>query len=54
MLSRLRLCDLFQPAPHALGLAEFVLGRFHRSLRAALLDGCLDRLANRLSVEVLK
>jgi hypothetical protein len=51
VLSRLRLCDLFQPAPHALGLAELVLGRFHRSLRAALLDGCLDRLANRLSVE---
>src|SRR5260370_11546202 len=54
MLSRLRLCDLFQPAPHALGLAEFVLGRFHRSLRAALLDRCLDRFANRLSVEVIE
>src|SRR6266567_7135914 len=51
MLSRLRLCDLFQPAPHALGMAEFVLGRFHRSLRAALLDGCLDRLANSLSLD---
>src|SRR6266478_7528184 len=54
MLSRLRLCDLFQPAPHALGLAKFVLGRLHRSLRAALLNGCLARLANRLSVEGLK
>src|SRR6266404_1665276 len=54
MLSRLRLCDLFQPAPHALGLAKFVLGRFHGSLRAALLNGCLDRLANRLGVEGLK
>src|SRR6266567_3609367 len=51
MLSRLRMCDLFQPTPHALGLAEFVLGRFHRSLRAALLDGSLDRLANRLSLD---
>src|SRR6266516_4750162 len=54
MLSRLRLRDLFQPAPHALGLAEFVLGRFHRSLRAALFDGCLDRLAANIAVEGLK
>ena len=41
LLPRLRLRQLSQSPPHALGLDEFVLGRIHRSLRAALLDGRL-------------
>ena len=43
IVSRLCLCDLFQPAPHALGVAQFVLGRFLRSVRAAVFDGHLAR-----------
>src|ERR1043166_4391658 len=39
VLSRLRLRNLFQSPPHALGVAESVLGRFRRSLRAALRNG---------------
>src|SRR5207244_3700792 len=46
MLSRLRVRDLFQSTPHALGVAEPFLGRFRRSLRAALCNGYLDRLAD--------
>ena len=54
LLSRLRMRELLQSPAHALGLAEFVLGRLRRSLCTALLDGHLARLANRLSVEGLK
>ncbi len=36
-----RLRDLFQPTPHVVGVDESVLGRLHRSLRAALRDGRL-------------
>ena len=46
VLSRLRLRELFQPASHALGVAESVLGRLHRSLRATLRNWHLARLAN--------
>jgi hypothetical protein len=45
MLSRLWMCDVFQPAPHALGLGESVLGRVRRSVRAPLRDGNLARCA---------
>jgi hypothetical protein len=31
-LPRLRVCELFKSSPHALGMDELVLGRFHRSL----------------------
>src|SRR5437867_967590 len=42
---RLSLRELLQSSPHALGLAESVLGRVLRSLRAAVFDGHLARLA---------
>ena len=51
MLSRLRLRELFKPAPYALGVDESVLGRLQRSLCAAVCNGRLVRLANRLRVE---
>ena len=51
MLSRLRLRELFKPAPYALGVDESVLGRLQRSLRAAVCDGYLARFQNRLSDE---
>ncbi len=35
-------CTRPQPSAHALGLVEPVLGWLHRSLRADVLDGCLD------------
>ncbi len=41
MLSRIRVRELFQSPPHALGLAEFVLGRFRRSLRPPVRNGNL-------------
>src|SRR5437879_4206902 len=41
MLSRLRVRNLFQSPPYALGLAEPVLGRFRRSLRAPVRNGDL-------------
>src|SRR6266478_2010288 len=47
MLSRLHVRDLFQSPPHALGEAEFVLGRFRRSLRAPLCNGDLARCSTR-------
>src|SRR5438034_4789987 len=54
LLPRLRLRELPESAPHALGMAESVLGRLYRSVRAALCYGNLDRLANRLSVKALR
>jgi len=54
LLSRLRMRELLQSPAHALGVAQLVLGRLRRSLCAALLDGHLARLANRLSVEATK
>jgi hypothetical protein len=45
MLSCLHLRNLLQSAPHALGLAESVLGGLYRSVCAALCGGRLDRLA---------
>ncbi len=45
MLSRLHLRELFQSPPHALGMAQSVLGGLCRSLRPPVLNGCLDRLA---------
>jgi len=41
LLPRLRMRELFQSPPHALGMAQFVLGRLRGSLRPILLDGCL-------------
>ena len=41
--------ELFQSPPHALGVAQFVLGWVFRSLRAAVFDGHLARLANPLA-----
>ena len=46
---RLRLRKLPQPPSHALGLDEPVLGRLHRPLCPALLDGSLDGLENFLT-----
>src|SRR5439155_25438302 len=46
LLSRLRLCELSESPPHALGVAESVLGRFCRSVRPALCYGNLARLAD--------
>ena len=43
MLSRLRLRELFKPAPYALGMDESVLGRLQRSLCATLCNGRLAR-----------
>ena len=43
---RLRLRELPQPRPHALGVGEPLLGRLHRRLRAPLLHGHLARLAD--------
>ena len=45
----LRLCELLEPAPHALGLDELVLGRLHRPLHPSLLNGHLARLENLLT-----
>src|SRR5205823_4774571 len=42
---RLSLRELFQPSPHALGLAESLLGRILRPLREAVFDGHLARSA---------
>ena len=44
----LRLCELFEPAPYALGLDEPILGRIQRRLRPTVLDGHLARLENLL------
>src|SRR5437762_10577393 len=41
LLPRLRMRELFQSPSHALGMAQFVLGRLRGSLRPILLDGCL-------------
>ena len=46
LLPRLRMRELFQSPSHALGMAQFVLGRLRGSLRAILLDGRLARLTN--------
>src|SRR4029450_8445634 len=48
---RLRLRQLLESPPHALGVAESVVGRLHRSLCATLCNGGLARLANRLTVK---
>ena len=40
--------ELPQPPAHALGLVQPVLGRLHRPLRAAVLDGHLERLEDHL------
>src|SRR5262249_21036032 len=50
MLSRLCMRNLFQPPPHALGVAKSVLGRFCRSVRSAVRDGHLARCAAILAV----
>jgi hypothetical protein len=49
----LRMRKLPESAPHALGLAEFILGRLHRSLHPPLLDGSLARLEDLISDESL-
>src|SRR5207237_6561166 len=46
LLSCLCLCELFQSPPHDVGVAQFVLGRLLRSLRAPLLNGRVDGLEN--------
>src|SRR4029453_4235141 len=51
MLSRVRLRHLFQPTPHALGVAQFILGWFRRPLRAPLLNGYMPRRPAGLSDE---
>jgi hypothetical protein len=51
LLPRLRVCELLQSPSHALGMAQFVLGRLFRSVRSPLLDGCVARSENRLSDE---
>ena len=47
----LRLCQPFERAPYALGLDELILGRLHRSVRAALFNGDLARLEDLLNRE---
>ena len=42
--ARLRLLQLPQPGPHAVGLVQPLLGRLRRPVRPAVLDGHLDRL----------
>src|SRR6476469_6941911 len=49
----LRMRKLPESAPHALGLAELILGRLHRSLHPPLLDGSLARLEDLISDESL-
>src|SRR5437879_3296502 len=46
----LSLCELSEPPPHAVGLAQPVLGRIHRPLRPPVCDGSMDRLADFLKV----
>jgi len=48
-VSNVSLRHLLESAPLALGLAEFVLGWIHRSLRASLLNGNLVRLPDHLT-----
>src|SRR5262245_13536313 len=38
--------ELLEPRPHALGVVQPVLGRLQRHLRAAVLDGDLERFAD--------
>src|SRR5262249_42701544 len=45
----LPVCDLLKSAPHALGVAEFVLGRLYRSLRTSVFSGNLARLSDPLT-----
>src|SRR2546423_3724736 len=49
LLPRLRLRELSESPAHAVGVAEFVLGRLCRSVRAALCYGNLARLADWLN-----
>ena len=42
--ARLRLLQLSQPGPHAVGLGQPLLGRLRRPVHPAVLDGDLDRL----------
>jgi hypothetical protein len=51
LLSRLRLRELSESPPHALGVGKSVLGRLYRSLCAALRHGNLARFQNRVSDE---
>ena len=51
MLPCVRLRDLFQSSPHAVGVVESVLGPFFGSLRAPVRNGNLARFQNRLSDE---
>ena len=43
MLSHVRVRQLFQSTPHAVGVAQFVLGRLFRFVRAVMCDGHLAR-----------
>ena len=45
------MCGMFKPPPHALGMAQSILGGLCRSLRPPVCDGCLARFQNRLSDE---
>ncbi len=47
----LLLRELLEPAPHALGVDESVLGWFHRPVRASLFDGDLARLEDFINVD---
>src|SRR6266404_5286965 len=53
VLSHVRVRQLFQSTPHAVGVAEFVLCVFRRSVRAALCNGNLARCSPRLSDKAL-
>ena len=43
--------ELLEPASHALGVDESVLGRLHRPVRASLFDGDLARLEDFINVD---
>jgi len=45
----LRLCELFERTPYALGVDELVLGRIQRPLCPPVLHGYLARLENLLN-----
>src|SRR5271157_1707304 len=45
--------ELSEPSPYAVGVDEFVLGRFHRPLCASMLNGHLARFEDFINVELL-
>src|SRR5271167_4242526 len=45
--------ELSEPSPHAVGVDEFVLGRFHRPVCTSMLNGHLARFEDFINAELL-